>query len=76
MQWTSIPPTTPGWYWWRYGPDDTKPIIREVYGYRNTYGPLVTWWAGRNASLELLGGEWSDSEVPKCGERNDNAPPA
>ena len=45
-EWTTTPPTVPGWYWFDSG-------ATEIVRVENRNGVLVCWWSG-NESEELL----------------------
>lgn len=64
MQWTPIKPDRPGWYWWRYGPEDSDPLVLRVIDDGNEAGHLEA--DGRPVE-EISGenGEWSSTAIPE-----------
>lgn len=69
-QFTTEPPTEPGWYWWtRYQGDGGLAIVRVDYGNIKPpegYSGLCYWSIGTRFSdlVENAGGEWLRADPP------------
>ena len=63
QDWSKKPPTEPGYYWWRYGPDDDLPDLLNLY-----LSPMGIMAPNEDDALhvsppEKLDGEWWPERV-------------
>jgi len=66
MQWTTTPPTEPGWYWWRFR-DGDRVFPRQIID--RDARLIVLGSHGYDRPVNLLGGEWWPVRIdePPCG---------
>lgn len=65
-QWSSAPPTAPGWYRWRVGEHDPKPSMAEVRLWDNK--PRAWLYVNQKATaMGNMWGEWAGPLVPPEG---------
>lgn len=66
-EWTTTPPTEPGWYWWRKGDYPKRPM--QVWQFDES-GPLIASTRPTPVQVEGMGGEWWPARIeePACCE--------
>lgn len=60
MDWTTDPPTRPGWYWWRdeFHPPQVQHVV--LYAYADTESPQLFCSFG---FVDRMGGEWWSERI-------------
>ena len=65
MKWTKEKPTTPDFYWYRYGEGR---VVDIAYVFGGQWGNLVATLTSEDDTihpLELMDGDWSDTLIPE-----------
>lgn len=67
-EWTKVPPTEPGWYWWRRSKRATPTPI--LVGARKAFGPETgPWRMTLRGRSQKVYGEWHTVPIGEVGAR-------